>query len=190
MHHIIHPGRDMVEETPRITIEDLRAWGLIPGPGEERQGTITLSRDGVMTGSLRATVRMDGVMSFIRFEYVLGEEKRPVRYEHGLECFPCYLGGHRIYFRCGRCFRRVAALYLSGGYYACRHCHDLAYMVSQEHGSIFEMIDRANHLRSLAKRLRKYGHPRKANRLLARAEKLKGASDWMAAQWVRRRARR
>lgn len=60
MRHIIHPGRDMVEETPRITIDDLRAWRFIPGPGEERQGTITLSRNGERTGSLQATVRMDG----------------------------------------------------------------------------------------------------------------------------------
>ncbi len=190
MHHIIHPGRDMVEETPRITIDDLRAWRFIPGPGEERSGTITLSRNGERTGSLQATVRMDGTMSFIRFDYFLGEEKKPVRYEHGLEPFPCHLGGHRLYFRCGRCFRRVVALYLSGGYYACRHCHRLAYMVSQEHGSIFEMIDRANYLRTRAKWLRECRHPRRANRLLARAEELKAESNWLAAQWVGRRARR
>jgi hypothetical protein len=63
-------------------------------------------------------------------------------------------------------------------------------MVSQEHGSIFEMIDRSNHLRARAKRLREYRHPRKANRLLARAEELKVESNRVAAQWVRRRARR
>lgn len=190
MHRIIHPGRDMVEETPRITIDDLRAWHFIPGPGEERQGTITLSRNGEMTGSLQATVRMDGSMSFIRFDYLLGEDRKPVTHRHGLEPFPCHFGGHKLYFRCEYCGRRVTALYLSGGYYACRHCHRLAYMVSQEHGSIFEMIDRANYLHARAKRLRERRHPRKANRLLARAEELKVESNWVAAAWLGRKGRR
>ena len=190
MHHIIHPGRDMVEETPRITIDDLRAWRFIPGPGEERQGIITLSSNGERTGSVGVAVRIDGTKSFIRFDYFLGEEKKPVRYEHGLEPFPCHLGGHRLYFRCGRCFRRVVALYLSGGYYACRHCHRLAYMVSQEHGALWEMIDRAHDLRKRAKRLRESRHPRKANRLLARAEELEVESDGVVAAWLGRKGRR
>jgi hypothetical protein len=189
MRRIVHPGRDMIEETPRITIADLRAWGFIPGPGEERTGIVTLSRDGEETGRLQATARIDGLGSFIRFDYLLGEERTPVAHEHGLEPFPCHLGGHRLYFRCKYCARRVTALYLSGGYYACRHCHRLAYMVSQEHGTLSEMIDRAHHLRARAKRLREYRHPRKANRLLARAGDLEVRSNGVLAAWLGRKGR-
>lgn len=184
MRHIIHPGRDMIEETPRLTIDDLRAWRFIPGPGEERSGTITLSRNGTKTGSLGAKVRIEGALSFIRFDYVLGEERKPVRQEHGLTLFPCHFGGHRIYFRCRYCGRRVTALYLSGGYYACRHCHRLAYLVSQEHGALWEKIDRAHDLRERADRLRKCHHPRKANRLLARANKAEAESNGVLVRWL------
>ena len=184
MRHIIHPGRDMIEETPRLTIDDLRAWRFIPGAGEERSGTITLSRNGERTGSLQATVRMDGTMSFIRFDYLLGEDRKPVTHQHGLEPFPCHFGGHRLYFRCKYCGRRVTALYLSGGYYACRHCHRLAYMVSQEHGALCERIDRAHDLRKRADRLREYCHPRKANRLLARVAELEVESNGVLARWL------
>jgi hypothetical protein len=189
MRHIIHPGRGLVEETPRITLDDLRAWRLLPRPGEERRGIITLSRDGVKTGSVGVAVRIDGVRSFIGFDYFLGEEKKPVKYQHGLEFFPCRFGGHRLFFRCGRCFRRVTALYLSRGYYACRHCHRLAYLASQAHGTLSESLDRAESLRSRAKRLRAYRHPRKANRLLRKAEELRAESWLYAARWLGRRGK-
>jgi len=183
----MNPGRDLIEETPRLTIDDLKAWRFIPGDGEERSGILTLSRHGERTGSLGITVRVDGAFSFIRFDYVLGEERKPVRQEHGLELFPCHFGGHRIYFRCRSCRRRVTALYLSGGYCACRHCHRLAYLVSQEHGTLCEKIDRAHDLRERADRLREYHHPRKANRLLARADEAEAESNGVLAWWLRRR---
>jgi hypothetical protein len=186
MRRIVHPGRDMVEETPRITIDDLRAWRFIPGPGEERTGIVTYLRNGEEAGRMQATVRIDGAASFIRFDYLLGEERLPVTHEHGLELFPCRFGGHRIYFRCEYCGRRVTALYLGGAHYACRHCHRLAYMASQEHGTLCEMIDRANHLRARAERLRKCRHPRKARKLLAKADELEVRSNGVLAAWLGR----
>lgn len=189
MRHIIHPGRDMIEETPRLTIDDLMAWGFIPGTPGEQTRVITLSRNGEETGSLKATVRIDDASSFIRFDYLLGEERKPVTYEHELELFHCHFGGHRTYFRCRNCRRRVAALYLSGGYYACRHCHRLAYLVSQEHRTLSEKMDRAWSLRVRADRLRKYRHPRKANELCARADELEVESQEVLARWLRIKAR-
>ena len=50
------------------------------------------------------------------------------------DAVPVELGrGRQAFFRCpGRgCGRRVRYLYLYGGYFRCRHCHDLAYISQQ-----------------------------------------------------------
>jgi len=39
-------GRDTIEETTRLTIDDLRTWGFLSKTPGERSGTITLSRNG------------------------------------------------------------------------------------------------------------------------------------------------
>jgi len=163
-------GRDMVEETSRLTIHDLKTWGYLHLG--YKQGRLTFSSGGRETGSLNLEVRLDEWGGVIKFDYLL--DKKPVDYEHRIEAFPCYYGGRRLYFRCRHCCRRVMALYLSGGYYACRHCHRLAYEVSQRHRSPYELLRRAGTLEDRAKELRKHGHPRKANRLLIRAYPLYG----------------
>jgi len=190
MRHYLKPGRDRVEDTPRLTIEDLRAWGFITGSPGDKSGTITFSRNGQETGSLGVKVHIEGAWSYVRFDYLLGYDKKPVAYEHELEPSPCYYGGHRLYFRCRHCKRRVTALYLSGGYYTCRHCHRLAYEVSQAHGTLSEKIDRAWSLRARAEKLRKYHHPRKANRLYLRADELEAVSWLDVARWLGTKADR
>jgi hypothetical protein len=47
---------------------------------------------------------------------------------------PCHYGGQRPWFRCPGwgCGRRVAKLYLGGGYFRCRHCLDLVYESQRE----------------------------------------------------------
>ena len=167
-------GRDAIEETSRLTIDDLRTWGFLSKTPRERTGTNTLSRNGEKTGSVGVIVEIMEVEkpwhSYIEFSYRL--DRKPIEYHHIIELFPCYFGGDRFYFRCTYCNRRVTALYLSGGYYACRHCQRLDYEVSQKHRSRFEKRYRAQALRDRAEQLRKYGHPRKANRLLERAYRL------------------
>jgi len=169
-------GRDMVEETSRLTIDDLRTWGYLRFLGYKR-GSLTFSRG----GGLSLEVRLDEWGGAIKFDYLLG--KKPVEYEHKIEAFPCYYGGCRFYFRCRHCYRRVMTLYLSGGYYACRHCHRLAYEVSQRHRSPYELLRRAGTIEDRAKELRKYGHPRKANRLLIRAYPLYGRALEELRSW-------
>lgn len=44
----------------------------------------------------------------------------------------CNYGGFRYWFICRYCNRRVGLLYLSGGQFACRHCHRLAYKSERE----------------------------------------------------------
>ena len=44
----------------------------------------------------------------------------------------CHYGGHRYWFLCPRCYRRVAVLYGAGKYFYCRHCYKLTYTSQQE----------------------------------------------------------
>ena len=178
-------GRDTVEETTRLTLDDLKSWGYLHEG--QKAGLITLTRNGEKTGSFNLRVSLDypGTPSegtfyksgravdyryqkggFIEFDYRLDGE--PVKYQHYLELFPCHLGGHRLFIRCRHCNRRVMALYNSGGYYACRHCQRLTYEARQRHRSPFEALGRAFRYSDRAEELRKRGHPRKANRLLRR----------------------
>ena len=178
-------GRDAVEDTTRLTLDDLRTWGYLH-EGFKR-GLLTLKRGDEKTGSLGIEVHIKDPWGYIKFNYKL--DGKPVAYEHEIELFPCYFGGHRFYFRCRHCRQRVTALYLKGGYYACRHCQQLAYEASQEHRAPFENLGKAFRLENRAKELRKYGHPRKANRLLWRTYRFKrlGLMDLQARDGIRGR---
>ena len=64
----------------------------------------------------------------------------------GTQTTPCTLGGHRYWFTCPRCDRRVAILYWVNENFACRHCHDLAYACQKE-GAGDRAIRRADKIR-------------------------------------------
>ena len=50
----------------------------------------------------------------------------------GTQTTPCTLGGHRYWFTCPRCDRRVAILYRLNRAFACRHCQNLTYACQGE----------------------------------------------------------
>ena len=58
-----------------------------------------------------------------------GGEWESLDYPVELQTTDCHYGGVRYWFICPTtdCGRRVALLYLDGKYFACRHCHQLAY---------------------------------------------------------------
>jgi hypothetical protein len=56
-----------------------------------------------------------------------------------LERTPCNFGGHRYWFVCPSCGRRVAKLYGLGRHFLCRHCLNLAYSSQNE-----DEVDRLN----------------------------------------------
>lgn len=79
----------------------------------------------------------------VKLYYSWGSEGRKVdvSYMVPLSWTPCNFGGLRPWFVCPAvgnavpCGRRVAKLYLQGGYFLCRHCHKLAYSSQREtHG--------------------------------------------------------
>jgi len=65
----------------------------------------------------------------IRFN---GGEWETVEQAISFDRTPCNYGGHRMWFRCPRCWKRVALVYGTGKYFLCRHCYDLAYSSQQE----------------------------------------------------------
>ncbi len=84
------------------------------------------------------------------------------RYRHGdgpwvdvaervrLSWFPCHLGGHRRYFQCPGCDRRVAILYDSGARFRCRSCLGLTYESQRQRETTrahFRCIDLATRIR-------------------------------------------
>lgn len=66
-----------------------------------------------------------------------GEDWQWLEYPVRLSWTPCTLGGERPWFLCPArgCGRRVAVLFDAGMYFACRHCHQLAYESQRENTS-------------------------------------------------------
>jgi hypothetical protein len=62
------------------------------------------------------------------------EARRPIEQRVQIVWTRCHFGGFRHWFRCDRCGRRAAKLYLepSGFAFACRLCHNLGYMSQLE----------------------------------------------------------
>ena len=63
-----------------------------------------------------------------------------------LESTPCTLGGHRTWFTCPACNRRVAVIYGARRLFGCRRCKGLAYS-SQAEGADDRASRGANRLR-------------------------------------------
>jgi hypothetical protein len=100
---------------------------LTPGRSFGWEWTI----NGKLVASIR--VRVEGFQVVLSYRHKSGEvEWEPVEQHVLLEKTPCAYGGVRHWFRCPRCSRRVAIIYGAGPYFACRHCHNLAYACQRE----------------------------------------------------------
>jgi galactose mutarotase-like enzyme len=70
----------------------------------------------------------------------------PVKQIVPLDRTPCNFGGHRYWFRCPGCHRRVAIIYVAGKYFLCRHCYGLTHTSSQE-GDLDRLMRKARKIR-------------------------------------------
>jgi len=59
---------------------------------------------------------------------------------------PCNYGGHRTWFLCPHCWRRVAVLYGAGKYFWCRHCYCLV-CGSQQEDKVHRMMRKTRKIR-------------------------------------------
>jgi hypothetical protein len=80
--------------------------------------------------NLSVKVEPGGMMVFCH----LKDSAQVIQQWVGTQTTPCTLGGHRYWFTCPRCDRRVAILYWVNEDFACRHCHDLAYACQKGRG--------------------------------------------------------
>jgi hypothetical protein len=119
------------EECHGLDIRYLHRNGLLsPGQGF----SLSWSRAGRETSSIRAVVDRDRVVLSYRHRSGLGGEWKDVKESVPLEWTPCNFGGERPWFVCPEvsCGRRVTILYGPGKYFLCRHCYDLSYESQRE----------------------------------------------------------
>ena len=109
-----------------------------------------------------------------------GSEWQPVKQRIDYDRTSCNYGGHRLWFFCPRCNKRVAVLYCEDALFYCRRCYDIPY-TTQYQGRMDSLIDKKH---ALGKRIfehYEYGegwgkkkgmHLKTFNRLHARYEAL------------------
>ena len=122
------------EDHHRLDVLALARDGLLTGTG-----VLTWTRGGHVTGSI--SVKGDG--DSVTLSYALDGQE--IEEQIRLTTTPVHLGGHRFWFRCPGCDRRVAVLY-GGARFRCRHCHDLRYS-SQREPPRFRAISRIQRVR-------------------------------------------
>lgn len=118
--------KDTAEDYRALDIRALHRDGaLVPGwqgnwnwwRGTEHRASIGLAVES------RELVRL-------RYQVKTQDQTEAKDYPVRVEWTPCHLGGHRPWFRCPCCARRVAKLY-GGAVFACRACHRLNYSSQQ-----------------------------------------------------------
>lgn len=117
------------ESQNRIDIRLLKKWGHLNG--NIVLGTWSWSQCGEETGSIGYRVDIEGITLNYRHR-PRGGQWESVEQRIYFERTPCHYGGHRLWFKCPNCSRRVALLYGAGKYFLCRHCYGLTYSSQQE----------------------------------------------------------
>lgn len=100
---------------------------------------------GKRVASIGLTVLDQGVELFYT-STPFGGQPEDIRYQVRLDYSSCNYGGLRPWFICPSCGRRVAKLFCRGGYFLCRHCHQLAYQ-SQSENRTFRVLRKVQNKR-------------------------------------------
>ena len=109
-------------------------------------GSLSWSCGSEQTGSIRYRIEADRMILNYRHR-PHGGEWEPVEQVISFDRTSCNYGGHRTWFLCPRCWKRVAVLYGAGKYFLCRHCYDLAYG-SQQESPPFRLLRKAQKIRA------------------------------------------
>ena len=108
-------------------------------------GNLVWSNRGEQTGIINYMMVEEGMVLNYRYR-INGGEWQPVEQSIIFDRTPCNYGGHRTWFRCPRCGKRVALLYGAGKLFLCRHCYDLSYG-SQQEGEIDRLMRKQRKIR-------------------------------------------
>jgi len=121
-------GRATTENSLPLDIRRLQRDGLLtPGRAFSWQWTVN--------DRVRASIQIRAEVWQVELVYNYTPQGRPaevIRQAVMLETTPCTLGGHRPWFRCPDCARRVAVIYGKGRLFSCRQCKGLGYASQAE----------------------------------------------------------
>lgn len=135
-------SKETTESQHRIDIRWLKAQGYLR---TGYFGTIFWSFREEKTGSIGYHVESDCiVLKYRRREG--GGDWESIEQRINFDWTPCNYGGHRTWFLCSKCNRRVAVIYGAGKYFLCRHCCNLTYS-SQQEGHADRMMRKARKIR-------------------------------------------
>jgi hypothetical protein len=118
------------EDHHRLDVGVLARSGLLYGSGS-------------LTWSNTAAISVQGYGGSVKLTYAIGGED--IQEWILIDKTPVHLGGHRSWFLCPGCNRRIGSLYLAKRF-RCRHCHDLRY-ASQRETPSFRAISRIQRVR-------------------------------------------
>jgi len=135
-------SKNTTESQHRIDIRWLRKQGFLQ-PGATR--SLSWSRGDKETGFIHYHMETNRMILDYRYRFD-GGEWEPVEQIIAFDRTPCKYGGHRTWFLCPRCWKRVAVIYGAGKYFLCRHCYDLAYS-SQQEGKSDRLMRKARKIR-------------------------------------------
>ena len=171
--------KDTVNNYKSISIKFLKQHKQLVG---FCSGGISWTRGGEKTGSVSYHVDIcHPGDEHIRFKYTTTirdtGEKIDRDYKVRLVSTKCNYGGHRWWFICNYCQRRVGVLYIGNSDFACRHCYNLTYESRNEpRGGFYGFMNnifKAEKIREGIKRCFYNGKPtKKMLRYMALREKL------------------
>lgn len=183
--------KDEADNLRRITVFSLKEWDYFRG---RKSGIITWTSGwDDSKNSVSIMVDPSEKLPHLRIWYThtnrSTDEKTNLDYNIPLITTKCNLGGKRYWFICPwyrngvYCGQRVAALYMGGKHFACRHCYDLSYASKNENRRYYlsplrQILDSETEIEELTKKVKtKFydGKPtRKYKRLLKAIDRANG----------------
>ena len=121
-------SKETTDDHFSIDIRWMNKKGLLE-PG--KQGSLTQSRNGRKEGAINFRVESNKLVLNYRYQQNRGKWES-IEQTISFYQTPCNFGGHRKWFRCPHCSRRVAVIYGARKYFLCRHCYNLTYASQQD----------------------------------------------------------
>ncbi len=137
-----YAGKATTEDSLPLDIRRLQQSGVL-APGRVCTWQWTVNDRVHATIGIRAGA---GNIALSFNSTAIGRAAEAISQTISLESTACALGGHRRWFACPTCNRRVAVLYSAGRLFACRGCKGLAY-ASQGESYDDRAARRANRIR-------------------------------------------
>ena len=123
-------------EVRRIDIRYMKKYGYLSAI---KRGTLNWTSNGHPSGSIYFCVYSHELKLSYRYrdnDDVWHALEQSILFDRT----HCHFGGHRLWFKCPRCCRRIGILYGVQKLFLCRHCYQLPY-TSQNQGYINRLIE-------------------------------------------------